>query len=136
MSDHCWRMGLLAKILHSKVVRFVFVGGTATLLQLVLLVLWVEWLNFHPVLASALSYGLSALYNYGMNYYVTFGSNKTHWETFPKFVLTAAVGVCVNTGVMALLIYLHCHYLIAQFGAILVTLVLNYLLHKFWIYRS
>lgn len=117
-------------------VRFVMVGGSATLLQFVLLFIFVEYGHLNKVLASAFSFALSAIYNYLMNYYFTFASEKSHVETASKFVLVAALGLAINSSTFALLIYLGLHYLIAQVGATAVTLVVNFLLHKIWIYRS
>ncbi|HEY7772482.1 MAG TPA: GtrA family protein [Marinagarivorans sp.] len=113
---------------------FLCVGGSATLVQLVLLAVFIEFVGLAKVLASATAYLLSAGYNYMLNYYVTFGSRESHWVTLPKFVLVVAVGVLINTSVFAACLpYLP--YLIAQVIAIGAALVANYLLHKFWIYR-
>lgn len=116
--------------------RFLFVGGTATLLQLGLLTLFIETELLAPVISSALSYSISAIYNYLLNYYLTFASTRTHLETFPKFLLVASFGVGVNTITFAALLQLTGYYLFAQCVAIVVTLLLNYTLHKYWIYRS
>lgn len=117
-------------------VRFVIVGGSATLLQFVLLLLLVEYGHLNKVLASALSFVLSAIYNYLMNYYFTFASEKSHVETAAKFVLVAALGLVINSSTFALFLMLGPHYLIAQVGATAITMIVNFLLHKIWIYRS
>lgn len=116
--------------------RFLFVGGTATLLQLGMLTFFIETDLLAPVISSALSYAISAVYNYLLNYYLTFASTRTHLETFPKFLLVAGLGVGVNTITFAALLQLTGYYLFAQCVAIAVTLLLNYTLHKYWIYRS
>ena len=130
-----------------KIIKFLFIGGAATLLQFFLLTLFVElnWLSETP--ASALSYAISAVFNYLANYYLTFASTHSHSQTFPKFVVTAAIGVTLNTVLFkfALIILqnyifvnsnlLETAYLFAQLFATLLTLIVNFLLHKFWIYR-
>lgn len=130
-----------------KIVKFLFIGGAATLLQFFLLAIFVElnWLSETP--ASALSYALSAVFNYVANYYFTFASTHSHKQTFPKFVTTAILGVAINTALFKIaLTFLENHalfdsdllesaYLFAQLFATLVTLIVNFLLHKFWIYR-
>lgn len=127
---------MLEQLLNNRLLRFLFVGGTATLLQMAILVLLVEWAGLYPVLGSTLGYSVAALYNYLMNYHLTFASDKSHLETFPKFVVVVCVGLTSNAACMALFVKIGLHYVVAQIGAILVTLVLNFLLHKFWIYRS
>jgi putative flippase GtrA len=117
-------------------IRFVLVGGGATLLQFVLLFIFVELGYFNKILASALSFAISAVFNYLMNYHFTFASEKSHSETAPKFILVAALGLLINSTSFALLLVVMPHYLFAQIGATLITLLINFLLHKMWIYRS
>lgn len=117
-------------------IRFILVGGSATLLQFALLFVFVELFHLHAVLSSALSFALSAVFNYLMNYYFTFNSSKSHTETAGKFVVVASLGLLINSGTFALLLPLAPHYLIAQLGATIITLGINFLLHKIWIYRS
>ena len=116
--------------------RFLVVGGSSTLLQIGLLTLFIETGLLQPVFASALSYILSSIYNYFLNYYLTFVNTKSHLETFPKFVLVAATGVGINTLVFAMVFHLSHFYLFAQCIAVTVTLLLNYSLHKYWIYQE
>ena len=130
-----------------KIIKFLFIGGAATLLQFFLLAIFVElnWLAETP--ASALSYALSAVFNYLANYYLTFASTHSHTQTFPKFIVTVIIGIAVNTALFKIaLTFLQNHvlidsnllesaYLFAQLFATLVTLIVNFLLHKFWIYR-
>lgn len=125
-----------SKLWTSRFCRFLFVGGTATLLQMLLLIFLVEHLGAEPVVASATSYALSAIYNYILNYYLTFASSKRHAETFPKFLGVVGFGLTANTFFFFLFFKLTNYYLLAQAIAILVTLFVNYILHKFWIYRS
>jgi len=117
-------------------IRFVLVGGTATLIQFVLLIMLVEFLHTNAVLASALSFALSAVFNYLLNYYFTFKSARSHVETASKFIVVATLGLLINSSSFALILNFAPHYLIAQIGATLITLCVNFLLHKFWIYRS
>ena len=125
---------ILQRLLSRQLLAFLFVGGSATLVQLALLLLFVEVFGSAEVIASASAYLLSSAYNYLLNYYVTFGSRQSHWVTLPKFIGVVAVGVAVNTSVFALCLpYLP--YMAAQIIAILAALVTNFILHKFWIYR-
>lgn len=117
-------------------IRFVLVGGSATLLQFVLLFIFVECGHFNKIFASALSFAISAVFNYLMNYYFTFASEKPHIEAVLKFIVVATLGLLINSASFALLLVVMPHYLFAQLGAALITLSVNFLLHKMWIYRS
>lgn len=116
--------------------RFVIVGGSATLLQYLLLVLFVELHLLTPVLASPLAFGLSAIANYLLNYHFTFASRAAHTSTLPKFIAVASLGLIINSVSFAIFLSLVPHYLAAQIIATVLTLGVNFLLHKFWIYRS
>ncbi|MCX2843000.1 GtrA family protein [Microbulbifer thermotolerans] len=122
-------------LLRQRLVRFTAVGGTATLVQFLLLTLLVERLSVNPVLASAASFAISAGCNYWLNYRFTFASRASHWRTLPKFMLVALIGLGINTASFALLL-LAFHYLIAQCLATLITLISNFTLHQYWIYRE
>lgn len=116
--------------------KFALIGGLATLLQYLLLVVFVEWLGAPEVLSSALAYAGSAVFNYLANYHLTFKSQADHRSTFPKFVILVIAALIINTLVFFLAHSLGAHYLIAQIVATLVTLVINFLVHKLWIYRK
>ncbi len=124
---------------------FLGIGGLSTLIQFLLLILFVESRLLPEVSASVASYVLSSIFNYWANYHYTFNSRSNHKETLPKFVVAVAIGLSTNTALFAafLLIFEHYlplpwveHYLAAQFLATGITVVLNFCVHKFWIYRK
>lgn len=124
---------------------FAGIGGMSTLLQFLLLALFIETRLTTEVVASALGYALSSLFNYWANYHYTFKSSTSHWQTLPKFALAVAIGLAVNTLLFSLFLhifteYLHFPwvkpYLVAQCLATGITLIVNFMVHKFWIYRT
>lgn len=129
-------------------IKFAFIGGAATLLQFFLLGIFVEFVGMIPAVASATSYCCSAVFNYLANYYLTFVSKSSHKLTLPKFIVTVALGMVLSTALFSIFHYLLTNfvlkdtilftraYLIAQLFATLITLVVNFLMHKFWIYRK
>lgn len=118
-------------------VKFVLVGGASTVCQFSALIFLVEVLAFNPVIASASSYLCGAVCNYLLNYYITFRMKSCgHMDAFPKFVLVVIIGLSVNTSVFTLFLAFLDLYLVAQLIAISVTLVVNYLLHRYWIYSD
>ncbi len=126
---------LAAAKLISRAGRFALVGGIATAFQYGLLVAMIEVLGMFAVLASALSFCCSALANYLLNYYLTFQGGVRHRRALPRFALVAALGLVINTLCFSLVLAV-APYLLAQVVATLVTLVVNFLLHHFWIYRE
>jgi putative flippase GtrA len=116
--------------------KFALIGGLATLLQYLLLIVFVEWFSVSEVLSSALAYASSAVFNYLANYHLTFKSQAQHKQTFPKFVALAVSALMINTLLFFVVHRLGAHYLIAQLVATLITLIINFLAHKLWIYRK
>jgi putative flippase GtrA len=148
-----------------KFTKFLSVGLVSTLLQFLLLLMFVElgWLN--EVLASAAAYLLSAVFNYVANYKLTFASQQSHASTLPKFAVAAMIGALINTLVFALAFtilksswvlpwfaflqdlcqpflstsvgtWIFRPYLWAQGVATAITLVINFMIHTFWIYKK
>ncbi|GAB2528418.1 GtrA family protein [Microbulbifer agarilyticus] len=113
---------------------FILVGGIATAVQYLLLIALVELFGVFAVAASAVAYGGAALVSYLLNFHVTFSGRAGHRQALPRFIAVVIIGLGVNTlSFTVLLVFLP--YLFAQVGATLVTLVSNYLLHQYWIYR-
>lgn len=124
---------------------FLGIGGLSTLLQFLLLILFVESRFLPEVSASVAGYVLSSIFNYWANYHYTFNSRSNHKETIPKFVAAVAIGLSANTALFAAFLFMFDqflsppwieHYIAAQFLATGITVVLNFCVHKFWIYRN
>lgn len=129
---HVWQ---LRQLLNSQFGRFALVGAAATGFQYVLLILLAELTPLSTVACSALAFSISALFNYLANYYLTFQSDKRHVETLSRFTLVAAIGLGINTLVFYVAELVLPHYLLSQCVATIITLMSNYLLHKYWIYK-
>jgi putative flippase GtrA len=107
--------------------RFLVVGGSATALQYVLVVAFVEWADWTPPVGSTAAYLASAVYNYLLSRRFTFRSTRQHRSALPRFLVVLAVGLMLN----ALIVWAGCnvagqHYLLAQLAATLTTLCWNY----------
>lgn len=126
-------MAAVPQPLSKKAGKFLVVGASATALQYVLLIVFVEWLSMKPIIASALSYGLSTLFNYRLNYSFTFQSNVRHQTAFARFITVAAIGLALNTLLFGLVHeVIGWHYLLAQVVATGLVLVWNFLANNYW----
>lgn len=121
--------------LLGRAARFAAVGGLATGVQYLLLVTMVELMAVDAVVSSALAFVLSAVLNYLLNFHLTFSGELRHRQTLPKFAVVAVIGLASNTLCFSLALLL-LPYLLAQVAATLITLIGNFLLHQFWIYRE
>lgn len=122
---------------HRQIVRFVFVGGTCTLFQYVLLTALIELAGMPAVAASALSYAIAVLLNYELSRRITFQAGDATLKSLTRFILTSLIGLTANTllfrGALAAGVP---HYLIAQMIATAVVTVLNFNLYKHWSFRD
>lgn len=126
---------MLRRILGSQLLRFLLVGGSATLFQFALLITFIEVASLNKIWASFSAYLLSSAFNYLLNYYLTFSSKVGHLQALPKFVVVVAIGSAINTSVFTGAL-LFVPYLLAQCVAVIAALCTNFLLHKYWIYRG
>ena len=126
-----------ANRMSTRFLRFLIVGSIATVIQYIVLVILVEITPIEAVTASAIGFFLGAVANYFLNYRFTFESSARHRVAMPKFALTAAAGLLINTLTMAVLTrQLFVYYVFAQFIATLITLFWNFVVNSLWSFRS
>jgi len=118
-------------------IKFLVVGGAATLIQYVLLVGLVELTVINVVILSGVSYAVSAVFNYLVNYYFTFKSVASHRVATIKFLLVAGCGLLLNTFAVYVMVEIqNMHYLVSQVLATTVVLLWNFSIHKYWTYNT
>lgn len=118
-------------------IKFLGIGAIATIIQYVIFITLVEFTSLAVVLASALGYGISSIFNYLMNYHYTFSSDAKHKVASLKFTLVALVGLSLNSILMYLLVELfEVHYIISQIIVTGVILVINFFAHKLWTFQT
>lgn len=130
-------MAIVSSVLEHKFVRFLLVGGIATLIQYVVLIWTVERWHWSAVLGSSLGYILSAIANYLLNYYFTFRSGHRHGVAAARFAIVAVTGFALNALLMELLAAkLHVPYVLSQVLATGGTLTWNYWANSKWSFGS
>lgn len=122
---------------YRQFVRFLMVGGLATLIQYAILFLLVHFLATNVVVASSIGFGISAVFNYLLNYRFTFSADVGHHKAVPKFALVAGMGLYVN-GILIWFAhdYLSLHYLVSQVFATGGTILWNFVMNKIWTFRQ
>lgn len=105
-------------------------GHYATLLALV------EGAGVAPTLATGVGAGAGALINYALSRVYAFQSRRPHREALPRFLLIALVGLGLNVVVMAALLRLPVHYLLAQLVATALVFVFNFIANRSWTFQA
>jgi putative flippase GtrA len=121
----------------SRFVKYGFVGAGGTLAQYLILTGLVEgWPSFSPVLASTIGAIVGAGINYWLNYRFTFRSDRSHGSALPKFLITAAIGMVINAGLMDLLVRrLQVQYLIAQLMVTVFLVCVTFTINSIWTFK-
>jgi putative flippase GtrA len=120
--------------LNDKFIAFSIVGVLGTLAHYSILYALVEFHAFDSVVASGCGALVGLFINYVLNYSLTFKSQQSHVQTFPKFALIALLGLCLNLVLMALLTQ-HFYYLYAQVVTTVVVLAWNFIANSFWTFQ-
>jgi putative flippase GtrA len=120
-------------------VKFGAVGILNTAIDLGLYFVLTRWLGLGsvPVLAKSISYSAGILNSFLWNKFWTFQSMAGTWATLFPFILTNLVGLGINTGMLQLCLKtLHLPELMALGLATLTTLVWNFVISKFVIFKE
>ncbi len=100
---------MMDKILKNKllmqIIKFVFVGGTAFLIDYYLLLFLTNTMNIHYVVSNVISFCVSVIYNYILSAFWVFemDKNKSKTQTFVVFIVLSVIGLLINTVVVFLL---------------------------------
>jgi putative flippase GtrA len=117
-------------------VSFILVGGFATGVQYAVMSLLI-WLAGYPlVLASGIGFAVSAAANYLLNARLTFRSKGSHASTLPRFIVTAVLGLALNSLLLAFLASFGMHPAAAQLLTTLGVLLWNYTINALWTFRN
>ena len=117
-------------------VKFLGVGVIATLIQYLILVVLVEKTTALPYIASAIGYLISAIFNYLVNYYFSFGSSADHITAISKFFVVVAIGLSINSALMFFATEVaKFGYVVSQLGTTAFVTFSNFIFLKNWAYK-
>jgi len=126
---------LVDSLIPFRVLRFLLVGSSATLLHYAIMAILVS-LSVPPTTASACGYALSSIYNYVLNSRFTFVGRHNHAISAPRFALTSFSGLGINQLVLMAGLTLTLPLTISQLAATGTVLVWNYLIHANWTFTQ
>jgi len=115
---------------------FLMVGGFATGLQYAIMALLMGLADVQALTASNLGFAISAVANYLLNAKLTFRSERSHASTLPRFAITAALGLGINSLLLSLLIAAGLHPAPAQILTTAGVLIWNYTLNALWTFKK
>ena len=109
-------------------VRFCFVGGLSLIVDYAVLYSLTEWAGMYYLHSSAISFGVSVVFNYWLCVkYVFKGAKKQTTRQAIIFFSTGVVGLGLNQLCMWFFVDVAgLHYLIAKLGATVIVTAWNY----------
>jgi putative flippase GtrA/membrane-associated phospholipid phosphatase len=125
------------RFLHSELFRFLVVGGGGTALNYLVLTLTYHYLTWPLVPAALLSNETAMVANFFCHEHWTFpgqrrGSRKGR---FIRYQFVASGGIFITTVVLAILVHVGLHYLLANAVAIGMAVSWNFTMSQRWAWR-
>jgi putative flippase GtrA len=120
---------------RSVVLRFLFVGGSTTILYFGLIFALVEGLALHTTVSSSVAYIVVGFYNYLLHYHWTFATDAPHGLALVKYLLTCVGGLVLNALVMHVGVMLvPVHYMVVQLFAFGVVVCWSLCISTVWVF--
>ncbi|MCB1943480.1 MAG: GtrA family protein [Candidatus Accumulibacter sp.] len=118
-------------------IAFAVVGLFGTAAHFLVLHVLVSRFGVSPVAGSSAGFVAGALVNYGLNYRLTFRSQKRHRDALPRFLAVAGGGWLLNGLLLAVVLsWANIHYLLAQVVVTGAVLLWNFLANRYWTFRE
>ncbi len=121
-----------------QIFRYLFVGGTAFVVDYVLLFVFTEFVHLHYLVASVFSFLISLVVNYLFCIFWVFhhNSSKSRIGEFLVFVLIAGIGLGLNTLIMYLFTDgLDLYYMLSKIISSFIVAFWNFFARKYFLYK-
>ena len=120
-----------------KLFKFIVVGGSTTLLYVLLVVVGVEWAAMKPILAITISYSIIFIISFVLNKIWVFDSVDAWKTSLIKFVLVSFSGFILNLAITYFMVnILSCWYVFALLTTVVVIPFYTFFLNNLWTFRS
>ena len=123
---------------HRRFLLFCLVGGLSFLLSLALMLFWVEVLKISYLVATILTWFCANLFGFMLNKNMTFGTKRELWrEELLRYYAVMAGNLTLSVLLMFVMVdLLHIHYLLSSCFLAGLMLLINYVMHKTWSFRT
>jgi len=119
-----------------QVVRFGFVGGSATIVNYLMVVALVSTLHMKPLIANIFACMVACQVSFYGHKYWTFEHDAAHLPALSKFIILTLFGFALNESLFAFFLHaLHLHYQLALFFVLLIVPPITFVCNKFWVFR-
>ncbi|SFH94191.1 GtrA family protein [Pisciglobus halotolerans] len=122
--------------LVSQIIKFLFVGGTAFIIDYSLLYILTEFIGFNYIISAAISFIISTIYNYIASMYWVFVSKYTsnRQKELKIFILLSISGLIINQILLAILVeQFYIHYMISKIVVTIIVMIWNFITRKIFL---
>lgn len=121
----------------SQGMKFILVGGTAAMIELLAVTYLVEVLNVQEKLAGGLSLIPSVLFVFLANKYFTFAAGRSRDpREVPRFIVVYGFAIAMNYLLYYAFVHMQFDYRVAKALAIAIIAVWNYLMSHSFIFKK
>lgn len=129
-----WYTILEQKFLKYQFVRFVIVGGTATVIDFALYIGIMEIFGYeYYLIAATIGFIFGGLFNFFLSKHWTFqNKSNQHVKQYGIFLIIAVTGLALNNGLLYVGVeYISLHPIIARMCATAIVMFWNFFLNKY-----
>jgi putative flippase GtrA len=120
-----------------RIVKFILVGLSSTVIHFVVLSILYLGFNVHIVPATVLAFVASLAFSYLLNRSFTFASNVRHHVGLPRYLAVTLLGMFWNVAIMYSFVELFAlNYYLSFLVMSVVVALNNYLLTRSWVFKG
>lgn len=121
--------------LLNQIFKFGLVGGTAFVIDYVLLYLCTDFLDIHYLVSSIISFTVSVIFNYILSVKWVFDvKTKQDTSDFIVFIILSVIGLGINSLIMYVMVEIFdVYYMLSKIVSTAVVMIYNFVTRKMFI---
>lgn len=128
-------MKIFKNKLLNQILKFGLVGGTAFVIDYVLLYFCTEFLHIHYLISSIISFTVSVIFNYILSIKWIFDvKKKQDVKDFVIFIILSVIGLEINSLIMYVMVEkFGVYYMLSKIVSTAVVMVYNFITRKIFV---
>ena len=128
-------MKIFKNKLLNQILKFGLVGGTAFVIDYVLLCFCTEFLHMHYLISSIISFTVSVIFNYILSIKWIFDvKKKQDVKDFVIFIILSVIGLGINSLIMYVMVEkFGVYYMLSKIVSTAVVMVYNFITRKIFV---
>ncbi len=121
------------KKLMKQIMKFIVVGGIATLLDWIIYYILYNYVHIPPLIANVISFSISVVYNYfaSIKWVFEVDQEKSKKKLFFLFLLFSIIGLLISELLLWIMInHLNIHEMISKIITTIVVMIFNFITRK------